>query len=270
MSNTKGNTGGQGNNQPATKSTGPIVQPGEDAAAMSALNQDLSIPRLGVGASPAQQANMESDTTAAVATSASLAQEVALNQQQPQGITVEAPRSLADVQKQYDGAMKLAKNNPAMVTKIMGDASQSMAPTQTVDIPHPARGRLEDMKRPDLLVEPADPFNLQHAEMMAFLEEFVIINIHESPDPTDDNPVPIGNNGRMVYIKRGENTLVKRKYVGQLLRAKPQHVKTQVVRAGDDVQNRVTKRSAMRYPFSIVRDDNPLGQPWMKKILSEV
>ena len=267
MSNNKGN-GGQGNNQSAQKS-GPIIQPGEDAAAMSALSQDLSIPRLGAGASPAQQPSMEADSTSTVATSASLAQEVG-GDQQPASVNVAVPGSLAELQKKYDAASSMARNNPSMVTKIMGDASQSLAPTQTVDIPHPARGRLEDMKRPDLLVEPADPFNMKHAEMMAFLEELVIINIHESSDPTDDNPVPIGNNGRMVYIKRGENTIVKRKYVGQLLRAKPQHVKTQVVRAGDDVQNRVTKRSAMRYPFSVVRDDNPLGQAWLKKILQEV
>lgn len=268
MSKNQGN-GGQGNNQSAPKS-GPIIQPGEDAAAMSALSQDLSIPRLGAGASPAQQASMESDTTANVATSASLAQELGADDQQPAAVNVAVTGTLADLQRQYDAASKQARNNPAMITKIMGDASQSLAPTQTVDIPHPSRGRLEDMKRPDLLVEPADPFNMKHAEMMAFLEEMVIINIHESSDPTDDDPVPVGNNGRMVYIKRGKNFIVKRKYVSQLLRAKPQHVKTNVVRSGDDVQNRVIKRSAMRYPFSVVRDDNPLGQAWLKKILQEV
>ncbi len=146
MSNPKGN-GGQGNNQSASK-PGPIIQPGEDAAAMASLGADLSIPRLGAGASPAQQPNIEADNTSTVATSASLAQEVGNDQQQPASVSVAVPGSLAELQKKYDSASSMARNNPAMVTKIMSDASQSLAPTQTIDIPHPSRGRLEDMAAP--------------------------------------------------------------------------------------------------------------------------
>lgn len=272
MSDNKGNAG-QGKNQSGTPrqaaAPGPIIQPGEDAAAMAAVTQDLNIPRLGASMQPVTEAAAPAPAPAPmqqqVASSMSLPQPTASAAAAP--VPMGEPASLAEFQKQYDAAAAKAKNNPVLMHRML-EAGQSTAAAQIIDIP--TAGNVGDMSRSDLLVETADPFNMDHAAMMAFLEEMLIINIHETSDITDDNPVPIGNNGRMVYIKRGVNTLVKRKYVEQLLRAKPQSVSTTVVRQGDNVQNRVTKRSAMRYPFTIVRDDNPLGAAWMRKTLSEV
>ena len=36
---------------------------------------------------------------------------------------------------------------------------------------------------------------------------------------------------------------------------------------GEDVINRVSKRSALRHPFSVVRDDNRKGRDWLRTVL---
>jgi uncharacterized protein (DUF2344 family) len=117
----------------------------------------------------------------------------------------------------------------------------------------------------------ADALNFEdHAAALAFAEEHIIINIAESSNPADENPVMVSNNGRAVYLMRGRDEVVKRKYVEQLMRAKPVGVKVKVVRDVDgEIQNRTIRTTALKYPFSIVRDDNPLGRAWQRKIMSE-
>lgn len=178
--------------------------------------------------------------------------------------------SMADLQQQMDGAAQ--RRVPPVIIDRYEDMT-SKAPQQIVDIP--ATGRLEDWdKKPrsDLILEPADPATFdEHAANMAFLEEYVVVNIAESNNPADENPVMLSVNGRSIYVTRGEDTAIRRKYLAQLMRSKPQGVQTRVVRdANGDINNRTVKTSALRYPFSMVRDDNPKGRAWRQKILSEV
>lgn len=175
------------------------------------------------------------------------------------------PQSLADMQKMADGQ---AKNRPVQISQ-REEAFEPLNKPQTFDMP--ATGKLSEMRRTDLLLEPVDPLGFEdHAAQLAFLNEMVIVNIAETSDPNAENPVMLSVNGRAVYIKRGEDAVVRRMYIEQLLRAKPVGVNTKVGRGNDgEVTNKITKTSAMKYPFSMVRDDNPLGRAWMRKILSE-
>lgn len=175
------------------------------------------------------------------------------------------PQSLADMQKIADGQ---AKNRPVQISQ-REEAFEPLNKPQTFDMP--ATGKLSEMRRTDLLLEPVDPLGFEdHAAQLAFLNEMVIVNIAETSDPNAENPVMLSVNGRAVYIKRGEDAVVRRMYIEQLLRAKPVGVNTKVGRGNDgEVTNKITKTSAMKYPFSMVRDDNPLGRAWMRKILSE-
>lgn len=175
------------------------------------------------------------------------------------------PQSLADMQKLADGK---AQNRPASISQ-REEAFESLVKPQTFDMP--ATGKLSDMKRNDLVLEPVEALDFEgQAEKLAFLNEMVIVNIAETSDPAAENPVMLSVNGRAVYIKRGDDTVVRRMYAEQLLRAKPIGINTKVGRdEGGEVTNRITKTSAMKYPFSMVRDDNPLGRPWMRKILAE-
>lgn len=186
--------------------------------------------------------------------------------------SVPAPGSLAEFAAQLESPK--AANRPVVISQRNEQSMESLAQRQVIDVP--TTGRLDDFlgdrrNRSDLVLEPVASLGFEdHAAQLAFLEELVIINIAESADPTAENPVQLGINGRQVFIRRGEDTIVKRKYVEQLLRAKPTNVKTQVAKnAEGDVVNRTIKTSAMKYPFSMVRDDNKLGAAWMRKVLSE-
>ncbi len=175
------------------------------------------------------------------------------------------PHSLADMQKIADGQ---AKNRPVQISQ-REEAFEPLNKPQTFDMP--ATGKLSEMRRTDLLLEPVDPLGFEdHAAQLAFLNEMVIVNIAENSDPNAENPVMLSVNGRAVYLKRGEDSVVRRMYVEQLLRAKPVGINTKVGRGDDgEVTNKITKTSAIKYPFSMVRDDSPLGRAWMRKILNE-
>ena len=102
------------------------------------------------------------------------------------------------------------------------------------------------------------------------MREFVVIRIHASPIPGDENPVPLSVNGRQIFVWREEDTAVRRMYVEQLMRAKPVQIRTEQKRADSgDIRNIVHKTTSMRYPFAIVRDDNPRGRPWANRIMQE-
>ena len=131
---------------------------------------------------------------------------------------------------------------------------------------------LETMERPDHQIESVG--NLAKfdswAEEMAFLEEPLIIQIHEDADPSAENPVMVYNNGRSCAIRRGVPQVIRRKFVEQLMRAKPETVRTKIdTRDQDKVKNLIVKQASLKYPFSILRDDSPRSRAWQKKILSE-
>jgi hypothetical protein len=170
--------------------------------------------------------------------------------------------SLAELQQQIDAQQ--AKNRPVQISQ-REEAFESLAKPQTFEIP--ATGDLTNLRRPDLVLESAESLNV---DMEAFMNELVIINIAESGDPTAENPVMLSINGRAVYVKRGEDSVVRRCYVEQLLRAKPVGIRTEVGRdQNGDPTNKITKTPAMKYPFAVVRDDNVNARAWMRKILSE-
>lgn len=180
-------------------------------------------------------------------------------------------RTMADVQREADankGRGQQAQHRPAVMRQ---DREQS-ADNGTITMEMPISGSLDAMRRSDQYIEPVgDMLNFaDKAAQLAFLEEMVMIRIHESGDPNAENPVVLGVNGRQVAIRRGEDTIVRRKYVEQLLRAKPESMQTQIKRDGDgNPRNLIHKTRALKYPFSIVRDDNRMGPAWERKIRME-
>jgi hypothetical protein len=242
---------GQGNNQSGTAST-----------------NDLHIPTLGAAASeghgnqPVLQEGEEPEAQTEPASTAGQ-NDAATQQRKP---------TMAELQAAADAAA--GKPRQAMHTPVRQRndvAAEATVPVSTLEIPGLNKG-LGTMERPDQTVEPiTDIVNFrEHAAALAFLEEMVTINIAETGDPNAENPVQLGVNGRQVFIRRGVDTTVRRKYVEMLLRSKPETINTRQVRDGDgDVKNFVDKRRALKYPFYVVQDDNPMGRAWMRKIASE-
>lgn len=109
-----------------------------------------------------------------------------------------------------------------------------------------------------------------HADALAFMEEPVEVLVHESADKNAQAIVETGVNGVSQRFIRGVPITVKRKYVERLARAKPISYGQEkyVDHDGFDAY-RYPSRTGLLYPFSVIHDANPLGAPWLRKVLAE-
>lgn len=124
-----------------------------------------------------------------------------------------------------------------------------------------------DVDRPELLLEVVKEVDMGYTAELAFMEEFVEVNVHESTDPNAEPVVAVFNNGVAQYFVRGQNQRVKRKYVEVLARAKQTSVSTVENQREGNVG--IKRNTSIKYPFSITRDENPKGSAWLRGILSE-
>lgn len=110
-----------------------------------------------------------------------------------------------------------------------------------------------------------------YLDQLAFMEQKVTVRLHETTNKNDD-PLPmVAVNGVNQFLPRGQDLAIKRKFVEVLARCKPEAVMTDVeVRSmGAEPVNRVLRQRAHKYPFSVVRDDNPRGADWLNQLLQE-
>jgi hypothetical protein len=83
-----------------------------------------------------------------------------------------------------------------------------------------------------------------------------------------DMVVDVYCNGVPQRFIRGVPVQVKRKFVEVLANARIQNMKTNVVREGDNVYNRVDKHTSLRYPFQMI-DSNPRGNAWLRGLMGK-
>lgn len=133
----------------------------------------------------------------------------------------------------------------------------------------PAYGNIEvEEKR----IEPVDsPMDSEYAQQLAFMEEQVTIQLH---DPQDNNPepiVPVGVNGKVLYLRRGQQHTLPRKYIEVLARARRVNYRTEEGRAADGSMTTILKATTtMQYPFTVIHDPSgDKGIEWLKRIMSE-
>lgn len=108
------------------------------------------------------------------------------------------------------------------------------------------------------------------AARLAFMEEKVDVMVHESADPNAEPVVHVAVNGSNQFFPRGQVVTCKRKYLEVLARAKEVGINTR--EALDRDGNRTTvigKHAALRFPFSVMRDENPKGATWLKSVLAQ-
>jgi hypothetical protein len=91
--------------------------------------------------------------------------------------------------------------------------------------------------------------------------------VHESTDQNAQVLVDVYCNGVAQRFIRGQRQVVKRKFVNILADARQTAMKTTTQVNGDDVVNRIDKHTALRFPFSVMRDDNPKGRDWLRQRL---
>ena len=142
----------------------------------------------------------------------------------------------------------------------VGQESQLLMPT----------GELIRPEEPEIQV-PDGPSISEYAKALAFMEEPVTVMVHETSNDNEAPLVDVYVNGVAQFFPRGEAVTCKRKYVEGLVRAKPTAISTDVrERNSENPQNVINRRSALRYPFSVVEDKNPNGSAWLRKVLAEV
>lgn len=150
--------------------------------------------------------------------------------------------------------------------KTIDAAEQQVGQDRPRDMPSTGPARIEDA-----LIEPVDGPNWQaKAAELAFMEEPVDVLVHESTDPRAEPIVQVGVNGRNQFFVRGQSQTVRRKFVERLARAKRTSYTQQRYKdenGNDAIRN--VPHTALEYPFSIVRDQNPRGGDWLKKVLAE-
>lgn len=109
------------------------------------------------------------------------------------------------------------------------------------------------------------------AANMRFNEEKVVVIVHEEADSKYPEPcISVWNGGRHQLFPRGMEITVARKFLEILARSKP--IRYGNVEYVDEAGVRAVKwprRVSHRYPFTVVRDDNPKGRAWLKKIFLE-
>lgn len=106
--------------------------------------------------------------------------------------------------------------------------------------------------------------------LLRFNEEKVLVRVLETHQDTAEPVVCMEVNGSKHFFRRGVDTLCARKFVEGLARAKPVHFdnKSDKDMSGADTVIWPT-RSGLRYPFAVIRDDNPHGSAWLDKVLKE-
>ena len=83
--------------------------------------------------------------------------------------------------------------------------------TQTVEVALPAEGSIRKELDELSAIEVHDkPLQADYAAALAFMEEKVLVMIHESSDVNDENPVQLACNGTNQFFFRGQEQEVKR------------------------------------------------------------
>lgn len=155
----------------------------------------------------------------------------------------------------------------------MTDAQEMVEPTETQSV-MPAKGRVSRKKVQDDLIQEVEPVSAYGANekiaALAFLEEKMDVMVHESADPNAEPVVETWVNGVAQRFIRGQTQTVKRKYVEVLARAKNTGIMTKEVVDYEGARTTaIVKHTALKYPFSVVRDENPRGATWLKQVMSQ-
>lgn len=106
-----------------------------------------------------------------------------------------------------------------------------------------------------------------YAASLAFMEELIEVEVHESTDPNAMPIIDVYCQGVPQRFVRGMRQTVKRKFVQILCDARQQSLRTTTKVDGEGVVNRIDKHSALRYPFSVTHDANRAGRDWLRAAL---
>jgi hypothetical protein len=157
-------------------------------------------------------------------------------------------RSNAAKKQQTDAAAETIGQDRPRAQKSTGPARESLEPAH-----------IEAVDR---------PVDKDWADQMKFNEEPVKIVVHDSTEKNAERVVEVWNNGISQRFIRGQEQVVKRKFMEVLARAKITSYTQEKVRDEDGNESyRNIPHTALRYPFSVIEDLNPRGREWLRTVL---
>lgn len=121
--------------------------------------------------------------------------------------------------------------------------------------------------------EPIEPVSdndvIKAAEMEAFMNQKVLIRVHEDNSP---NALPVvcpQVNGVNQPIIRGQKQWIKRKFVEALARGTYTRYEQRTVDPSRPENIQMVEKKAYSYPFSVYEDPHPRGADWLENIMRE-
>ncbi len=104
----------------------------------------------------------------------------------------------------------------------------------------------------------------------AFMQEPVVIRIHETRDVNEPPLVFVGVNGDERWLPREKKLRLQRKFIERLAQAQEMAYKTSESRDPTaDSMMETAKRKAASYSFSVLHDPNPNGRRWLARMARE-
>src|SRR3990167_4391958 len=109
------------------------------------------------------------------------------------------------------------------------------------------------------------------AKALAFDDEPVTVVISSDSDPNAEQIIDLACNGVSQRLFRNEQKTIKRKFVEILARAKKEIITTpQITDASGNQTTKIVRTPGLRYPFRVLKDNNPDGPVWLERVLAEV
>lgn len=163
--------------------------------------------------------------------------------------------------------MPRASSRPALKTRRDIDTNEEQVGQPGI-VTMPVTGKAE-LEKPDIQIVDG-PTGMKKAEILAFMDEVVMVEVAAPNDKFEPQFVQLWNDGRIQVIPCGIPTPVKRKYIEVLSRMKKNTYRNEEYRDPDGNESvRWPKTTHLRHPFQVVEDKNPNGKPWLRKILME-
>jgi len=113
------------------------------------------------------------------------------------------------------------------------------------------------------------PLNSNYVSELAFMEEDMVITVHETEDQNAENPIIVGNNGTFKVFFRGVPTVAKRKFVDGLIVKSTRVTTPEILNAAGERTNIIKQHSAHKYSFTVDRDPSPKGKEWLMRRMME-
>lgn len=111
--------------------------------------------------------------------------------------------------------------------------------------------------------------SMEKLERMKFMEEMVVVKVHDTTDKNEDPFPTVWNDGKPCRFRRGREERVPRKFLEVLARAKfTTFGQVKVKDANGDDTYAYVPHTAHVYPFDVVEDPNPRGRDWLRGVIA--